>query len=324
VIKWRAALSLVGLSLSLAARAAAGELPQGPPPTVARAKPLLPMGLGLSLASAAHMIIGGALVGVGPHGDTVCGLTGCFERPRISLRVEGTALLAAGVGLGLVGGPVLIYGAVNDKKARGPRESEASVRAGLVMGAGGLALGGAGMMLMLQRKQLDHVSPYMGKLGFTTGTVLSIAGGILALGSIPFVLIGMEASKEPPQPPPQRLPPPLLPPPGRAPVPVPTTKPALGITGAVVTGFGVMLGVAGGAVAGTAPRGHGFSGLGETIAGIGLMVGGGAHILVGVPMIIAGLMRRAAPSPSPVAAGRPRFVPSLAVGPLSAHLRFDF
>src|SRR5262245_4476841 len=96
-------LALIGISLSLARPAAADDDPV--------AAPLAPMGLGFSVASAVHIAVASILFVEAPHaGGTLCGLTGCFERPDIGMRVGASAVLAAGIGIGVVGVPVWLYG----------------------------------------------------------------------------------------------------------------------------------------------------------------------------------------------------------------------
>jgi hypothetical protein len=262
------------------------------------AKPLAPLGMGLTLAAALHFAVGAGLVAAGPHGAERCGLSGCYERPQIPVRVTGSALVAAGVGLAVIGAPVWIYGAVRDGGLP-PRRSEERARAGLTMAGLGLALGAAGVTLALQQKQISHAAPGDAGGALALGATLAAVGGGLALASIPVAVTGslpaQPSTEEPTSAPPRQI------------------RYALVIPGAAITALGGLL-IGTGLALGPGERGPG-AGLERAIfAGVG-----GLHVLAGVPMIIVGLVARA-----PAARPGPALVPRLQLGPASARLSMDF
>jgi hypothetical protein len=280
-----------------------------PPPLRATAKPLAPLGTGLTVAALASLGLGTGLLVAGKNGETTCGLTGCWQRPDIPKRVAGSAFLAAGAGMAAVALPTALYGAASDGKVRG-RTDEKRVRAALVLGSLGLGVGAAGVTVAAQDRSLTHALGHRG-VGVGVGVPLALLGGGLAIAALPLGVSGMardpkpEGDEDKPTEP-------------AAPGGEKRARLGIAVPGLVVTAMGAGM-LAGGAT--LAARGSQDWTYG--VSAMILLAAGGVHALVGIPMTIAGFIPVKAPLP-PAATPQTALLPQVQVGPGSLQLRWDF
>lgn len=253
---------------------------EDPPP-----RPLAPIGQGLTIAAGAQVGTGVLLAALSPQsGEDRCGLTGCYTRPSVPMRVAGHALLAGGIGHAVIGIPTWIAGARTDDDPRAPQRAR-YLGPSLLLASFGLSSVGAGATLLAERRSLGGSSSGLRDAATAAGTGLVITGSLLSLAAIPVGIV-------------RRFPAPPEPPPRADADPEGSEKvrsPGLIIAGSVVTAVGAAV-IAGGLI--RAGQKFGGPGGGEQSMGNGmiagfLMGGGGLACLAGIPMIVVGALPRA-------------------------------